>query len=129
MKAIPLISLLLSFICLIESCTVYRSTPVTIEKATSDNTKVKILTKNGITYKLNKIVVKDGQYYGIKYIKGQTITQPLDINNIETIKVKNNRASTFLTVASCVTGVGIIGLIIFASNFGVFDEGDTISLE
>lgn len=117
MKTIKLFSILLSLICLVESCTIYRSTPATIEKAVSDDTKVKIYTKNGSVYKLNKIVLKDGQYYGVKHINGQTITQPLDMNNIEIIKVKNKGTSTFLTIASCITGIVIIGTIIFIATW------------
>ena len=68
---------------LLQSCTVYQKTSVSIEEATNKG-KVKLENNNGLIWKFNKIEQIDSIYYGI--VKGDTLEiTPANITKINPI--------------------------------------------
>lgn len=106
------ILLFISFCLLFESCSIYKKTPITIEEASTGDKSVLIIINDGTKLSLSKIEKIDGKYYGTKQINDQTITLPLNEEEILKIRQKDKRASRFVTIASIVTGVALITTII-----------------
>ena len=67
------ISYLLTFLILLQGCTVYKSSGVSLDEAFQAETKVRVEKKNGEKEKYLQIVVMDdGKYYGKKEVSGKT---------------------------------------------------------
>ena len=111
-----LIGLFFSILILFQGCTVYKST--TIQQAVQTESKVKVRTKNGETFKFSRVGTKDGNYYGVSKTKGETIKISLDENFINTIKEKDKTLSTILTIGIPITIVVLIISSISGSNIG-----------
>ena len=123
-----LVCIILSLTFLVQSCTIYKKAPVSIEAAANSEKKVQIIRNDGSKFSLSKIEKIDGKYYGTKQINGQTITLPLNEEEIQKIRLKDNAATRFVTIASIVTGVAIIATIIFLIDFSNdWDDWDTES--
>jgi len=117
-KQIKSVTLILSMLILLQGCTVYKSASVTLDQASKSEIKVKVETKSGEKLKFKRIGVEDGNYYGVKKVKGNIVKVPLDANYVNNVKLKDKTLSTILTIAfpiAIITG----GLIIFANNFSV----------
>jgi len=89
---------LLSLVLLFQNCTVYRSTPITLDRAIRSESKTKVNFQNGHSIKFLKIDFENGIYYGIKKNNGRIERLPLDEKYISTIKEKNKTLSTIITV-------------------------------
>jgi len=79
---------------------------------------VRLETTSGEKLKFKRIGIDNGEYYGIKKVKGNIVKVPLNSNYIKNVKLKDKTLSTILTIAllvAIITG----GLIIFANNFSV----------
>ena len=64
---IKLVALFFSVLLMLQSCTVYKSAPITLDEASKANNKVRVYNKNGEKLTYSKIVVfNDGHYYGVK---------------------------------------------------------------
>mgnify|MGYP000424233460 CR=1 FL=1 len=71
MLNLKIVALFFSALMFFQSCTVYKSTPVTLEDASKTDLKVKIMNLNGEKDKFSLIkVFDDGKFYGKKKIKG-----------------------------------------------------------
>ena len=105
----------LIFTFLLQSCTVYQKTPVSISEARATNNKV-VITKTDFTkHKFRKIEKIDGQYFGIIKANGNLVNVPLIESDIKSIRPLNKIASTLATVG-IVSGVAIILLGIIGIN-------------
>lgn len=113
---------------LLQSCTVYKKTPVTIEEAAKSNLKVVVERTNKEKLKLKRIENLDGNYLGIKKMNGKTVTIQLDEKDIQSIRVldksKSNVATVFLVLGSAVLITAVIIVATFDSNFGGFGGTD-----
>jgi len=98
-KQIKLIAELFALFVILQSCTVYKSTNVTLDRAVQNQSKVKVVAKNNKIDKFYKVAVEDGHYYGIKRINGKTLKFPLNQEYIQSIKEKDKTTSTILTIA------------------------------
>ena len=83
---------------LLQSCTVYQKTPISISEAASTNEKVVIIKTDDTKHKFRKIEQVDGQYFGILKSNGNLVNVPLIESEIKSIRPLNKRASTFATV-------------------------------
>jgi hypothetical protein len=110
---------LLVFALLLQSCTVYKKTPVSISEAAATNYKVLITKTNDTIVKYKKIELTDGKYYGItKEGKGKIEKTPLNLSEIKTIRVLDKSASTALTVGIlAVPLVVIFSFILFFTTY------------
>lgn len=112
MKTIKAIFAFLSLLFLFESCSIYKKAPITIEEAATGDKSVLIIRNDGTKLSLSKVEKIDGKYYGTKQVNDQTITLPLNEEEIQKIRLKDKRASRFVTIASIVTGVALITTVI-----------------
>ena len=97
-EQIRLITSILAFVILFQGCTVYKSVPVTIDHAAQHELKVKVGKKNGENLKFKRIGLENGNYYGVKKVKGKIIKTPLDKKAVNSIKEKDKIASTLVTI-------------------------------
>jgi len=107
-KHLKVFALFISVLILIQSCTIYKSTSVTLEEASKTNNKVRVEKRNGEKVKYSKIVVlNDGNFYGVKKEKYLFNNILLDQNDIDKIQLKDKTMSTILSIAIPVTIIGI----------------------
>lgn len=99
-------ALFLSIIILLQGCTVYKSTSVSLDQAVKKEQKVKVVTKVKEKLKFKRIGFEEGKYYGVKKVKGEIVKVPLDQNFIDSIREKDKTLSTIATV-----GVSIVSLL------------------
>mgnify|MGYP001553939083 CR=1 FL=1 len=115
MKTIRIYFKISSFILLVltltQSCVVYRQSPVSLEQAVQEETRTRILMKDGKVEKFKRITQEDEQYNGIRMTGKGPVTVPIDINSIDEIRVKNKGASIFVTVLpfAALTALAIAG--------------------
>ena len=116
-KYLKVIAFFLSTLMLIQGCTVYRTTPVTLEEASKSNAKIRVRTVDKKNLKFDKIVISpDNEIYGHSEINKSTIITPIDKDNIEKIQLKDELVSTILTIAVPVTiGIGILVFLLAQS--------------
>lgn len=105
LKVIPLFC---SVLILFQSCTIYKSAPISIEHAVQNENKVKVITKSGEKYKFSRISVEDNKYFGVLKNKGTAFKTILDEKSITTIKEKDKTLSTVLNIGIPVIILGVI---------------------
>lgn len=123
-----IVSIGLVILLLLQSCAVYKKTPVTIEEAAKSNLKVVVERTNKEKLKLKRIENVDGNYLGIKKMNGKTVSIQLYEKDIQSIRVldksKSNVATVFLILGSAVLITAVIIVATFDSNFGGFGGTD-----
>jgi|ETN07SMinimDraft_1059922.scaffolds.fasta_scaffold195882_1 hypothetical protein len=117
MKKFKTIALILSMLILLQGCTAYKSASVSLEQAALAQTKVKLETKSGEKLKFIRIGVENGNYYGVKKVKGDKTlnykTVPLETNYIKSVKLKDETLSTVYTIATTLGLLTIWGMSAF----------------
>ena len=113
-KHLKVVALFFSVLILLQGCTVYKSTPITLEKAVQNESKVRITTNTNKTFVYKKIVVDDGNYYGIEKIKGKKINIPINLDLVKSINEKNKTLSTALSIGIPI--VITVGILFIASD-------------
>ena len=120
---------LLSFLILLQSCTVYHKYTSSVDEAIATNNKIKLYESKD-TYKFLKLVRIDNEVYGVakkrsyasKRLKGQIVDSSyegkynlikLNEENLKDIHLKNIGASTAISI---VIPVVIAGLVVFAAT-------------
>ena len=86
-------------IILLQSCTVYHNSSVSLEEAV-DKGKVKVITNYGSTFEFNKIEQKGSVYYGV----GQNDTIQINSNDLSQIQVADTRKSMDFKNRAFITG-------------------------
>ncbi len=111
------ISYLLTFLILLQGCIVYKSKPVTLEEAVKANTQVKIKTKDNQTIKFKSIAFEEGSFFGVNNFykddpfdvsKKVVIKTPIEVNIVESVKVKNKTMTIILPFATPIILLGIL---------------------
>ncbi len=104
----------LIFTFLLQSCSIYQKTPVSISKAITINKKVLITKTDDTKQKFRKIEQIDGRYFGIIIANGNLVNVPLVESEIKSIRPLDKTASTMATVGivsgSVIILLGIIGI-------------------
>jgi hypothetical protein len=116
------VCIVLIFVFLLQSCTVYKSAAVSIEEAAATNNKVLIIDNNDAKLKYKKIEQIDGIYYGITVKNENTVKAPLTESEIKKIRVLDKTASTWGTIGIVTGTLLAIGIIIVAISLQ--DLGD-----
>lgn len=122
-----LIALLLSITFLLQSCSVYQNKTITIEQAIKTKRKVKVQTNTGLVYKFQKIIEKEGQFYGIVKEKEtwlgfgdhalivsnehEKYEVPIVLHNIKEIHQKNWPISTLINIVSIATIIPFLAIL------------------
>lgn len=102
---------------LLESCTVYKSTPISLDQAVATKRRVKLITTDNQKLHFKQIEKTDSVYYGLKTINGEKVRIALNQNNIKAIKEPNKVTSTILTAGIITTAVAFFAVIIFGETF------------
>lgn len=120
------ICFLLAIALILQSCAVYKKTPVNLNEAATTNRKVLVVKADDTKLKFKKIEQIDGVYYGLIKTKGQIEKIPLTESDLKTIRVLDKTATTIGNVAIVVGSLGVVFLVVAAielSNWGD-DWGD-----
>ena len=123
---------ILSFLILLQSCTVYHKTTSSVDEAIASKNVVKINVPNNDAYKFKNLNVFENEYYGLAKIKSDTYKRLTDRKKIDlddrfryvqlneeelrNIHLKNEGASIAITFAIPVAFLGI-ALGIFALTY------------
>ncbi len=114
---------MLALLLIVQSCVVYKKTPVSLEQAKIANQKTLVTTVDKVKYKFNRILLIDGMYYG-EIKKGNKYEMVLlnetDIKNIRPI---DKTASTLGNIAIIVGTVGTVILIVALIELSQWDLG------
>ena len=103
---LKIVAFLISSMVLLQGCTVYKSTTVTLDEASKSQTKAKVVTTDNETLWFKRIDLIDGKYIGVRNKVSKLEDMVLDKNNINSIKVQNKTVSTILNVVIPVVAVG-----------------------
>ncbi|SHM08802.1 hypothetical protein [Flavobacterium xinjiangense] len=120
------ICFLLIIALILQSCAVYKKTPVTLNEAANVDRKILVVKTDNTKLKFKKIEKIDGVYYGLIKTKGQIEKIPLTESDLKTIRVLDKTATTIGNVAIVVGSLGVVFLVVAAielSNLGD-DWGD-----
>ena len=113
MKAtnIKWIAIALSALLVFQSCSVYKSSPISLSEAVEFNAKVKVKSTEGVNHVLDRIKFTDGKYLGEMQNKGRKVIVPLNEDNVESIRPKNKTLSTVINIGVPVLLIGVIFII------------------
>lgn len=126
-----LLTKLLILILLFQSCSIYRSKPVSIDRAVEFNKKVKLKTENNRVFKFKSLEKEGSVLYGIawpyskaakfmaeniveKNYKGRFVKIGIAENSIKEIKLKNYTLSAIVPIVIGVVTVFVAGVIVLA---------------
>ncbi len=116
-KRLKPIALILTALLLFQSCVVYHKTPTTIQQASQEQIRTKIIKTNGEISKYKYITSEDGIFYGVKLKSGEWSKTPLDQKEIARVLTKNISTSKTLTiVVLSLVGLYIVGAVIYVSG-------------
>lgn len=125
MEAIPkrlkTIAFFLTALLLFQSCVVYHKTPTTLESASQERIRTKVINTHGETAKYKYITYEDGHFYGVNKDfdeRGKLVKTPLSEQELEKILIKNKSASTWVTVGVIAVPVIAIVLLIGLASAG-----------
>jgi hypothetical protein len=99
---------------------VYHKTPTTLEQASKERIKTKIINANGATLKYQYIEYKDGIFYGVNHKSGTPVRVPLKEEDV-TVLLKDQTATTWTSLAIIGGSVFIffIGSRLYIDNNGL----------
>lgn len=112
-KILPIV---FAVIILLQGCTVYKKSSVTLQEAAKDQIKTKVETKNGNLF-FKYITYENNLYYGVNRSKGELEKIRLDSEYIKNIHLKNKKASVLVSIIIPV-GV-IIGAILMLGSIAL----------
>lgn len=116
-KQIRITALALALVILIHGCSIYKSTPVSLEQAAKEEIDAKVYIKSGENFKLKRIVLEDGKYYGVKKENGDIIKIPLNEQFIEKVKLEDKSWSSVVTIGlSIISLLGILMVVVLISG-------------
>ncbi len=121
-KQIKNISLVLVVLMLFQSCKVYHGDSVTLEQAVKEGKETKIVTSHNETLKFRSVVSEDGNFFGVKKIKGESIKTPIDVIKVKKVKILDKSSSTIATV---LISAIVFGGVVFISTFDFPPYGPT----
>ncbi|HCE54861.1 MAG: hypothetical protein ACYCZ2_16450 [Lutibacter sp.] len=127
-KHLRLISLLLAFTFLQQSCSVYHSSTASIDEAIQSNVKIKLASETEDNYEFQELQRENGNIYGITkwksvtadLLSAQIVEDTKDQKNVKillrndqlnNIHLQNKTMSTLATIGIPLVVVGIIVII------------------
>ena len=139
---LKLISLLLSFTFILQSCKVYQSKTVTVDEAVQSKNRVKIISNRNETYKFKVLQKENDQLFGVTKKNSSTaknltfqkfentgnsknVKFLLPYSIVKEIHLQNKTLSTIITIAIpvviVVTTIYIIGSSLNSIDYGNWD--------
>jgi PBP1b-binding outer membrane lipoprotein LpoB len=114
-KWFKIIALFFTALILLQGCVAYQNTSVSLEQAVQEQKPAKVNTIPNETYYFNQIGFEDGQFYGLKKVKGETVKIPIDNNEVYKVFLHSKSKSTWTTIA--IIAVPVITLAILAATW------------
>jgi hypothetical protein len=111
--------LFFSVLILLQGCTVYKSKNVPLEEAYLYKDRVKLETKNNESLKYLKITKMNQEYFGVKKVRGDLINVPLQKEEIESIKIKDQTLSATLSILSFLGWLFVVAVVGVAIGGGI----------
>lgn len=108
---------------ILQSCSVYKKTPVTLDEAVTADRKVLVVKVDNTKLKFIRIEQTDGIYYGRIKTRGGIEKIPLTENDLKTIRVLDKTATTIGNVAIVVGSLGIVLLVVAAIELASLGDG------
>ena len=105
--------LLTGLICF-QSCTIYRSTGVSIDEAVKSGDKVKVVTSHNKTIRFKYITEENGNYFGIQKLKGEYVKIPVNPDRTQLIRPINKTVSFIASVGGPLLIIGGVLLADFS---------------
>lgn len=106
------ISGLLVVLVFMQSCVMYHPTAYTLDQAVQSKTNSKITDLEGQPHFYKYITQESGLYYGLKRKSGEYIQHPINPESIDRVYVKNQSASTWVTIGLIVVPVAAVVIYI-----------------
>ena len=103
---LKIVAFLISSMILIQGCSVYKSTTVTLDQAYKSQTKVKVLTTDDETLMFKRIDFIDGKYYGVSEKVSQLEDRLIDESSINSIRILDKTTSIILNIGIPIIIVG-----------------------
>ncbi|MEW5676940.1 hypothetical protein ABGT15_11565 [Flavobacterium enshiense] len=110
-------SIFLTLLILLQSCTVYQRTPISIDEAVAYNRSVKVITVTDRKLKFKRIEKTDSVYYGLQKSGGKIQKIALNPNNIKAIKKPDRVTSTLITTTSITASVLFLTYLLLQDSF------------
>ena len=104
----------LSLTFFIQSCSIYKTSPVTLNEAFTQERKTKIELNSGEKIILEKIEFTNNVYYGYAIIRNQTIRIPLNESEIKNIHVLDKSSTRVVNTIITTTSLGLLILFVYA---------------
>ena len=111
-KWLKTIALFFTALILLQGCVAYQNTAVSLEQAVQEQKPAKVNTIPNETPYFKQIGFEDGQFYGLKKVKGETVRIPIDNNEVNKVFLHSKRKSTWTTIAVIAVPVIIIAYIL-----------------
>jgi hypothetical protein len=116
------ISTILVLMLMLQSCTVYQKTAITLDEAAASSRKTLITKTDGAKLKVKRVEQIDGTFYGIAKVEGKTEKIILVENDIKTVRVLNKTATTFgnigIVAGSTIVIFTIVAILAIGAAFG-----------
>lgn len=123
----PFLAVVLAVCLLLQSCSIYRKTPISLEEAATSGTPVKIRRQDGRPLRFMVVEQRGDRYFGIPNSPKKS-QMPIDTVGISGVYPKNIKASRRVTTAVGVLAAGGIAfgfMVAMLSQIGesVLEEG------
>lgn len=117
---------LLVILLVLQSCSVYKKTPVTLAEAATADRKVLVIKSDNTKLKFTRIEQIEGSYYGRVKTRSGIDKIPLTESDLKTIRVLDKTATTVGNVAIVVGSLGVVLLVVAAVELSTLgdDWGD-----
>lgn len=113
-KCLKPISLLLTFVVILQGCTIYKQQNITLESAAIQGAKVKVVTKDNKTQKYLYITSVNDEYFGVIKGKDGLLKIPLQQENIKNINIKNKAASLAVNILASFGILSAVTILVVA---------------
>jgi len=92
------IAFFLSCLIILQGCTVYKGTNLTLDDAVRSDGKVKVITNYDTKLKYKRVEMENNTFYGVKKVKGEEVKDKLYKEDLKTVKIKDKTLSTIGTI-------------------------------
>jgi hypothetical protein len=103
---------MLSLFFILQACKGYKD-PISLEAAQRDRLDyVKVTLNNGDERVFELIEYRDGSYYGVTKEDGEQVRIELDQNEVQEVKQKDKKSSSFVRIMGVLVGIGGVALLV-----------------
>ena len=108
---------LLAVMLVLQSCSIYQKTPVSLNEAAAAQTRVLVTRTNEQKVRFKRIEQIDGSYFGRKNVKGENVKIPLTESDIKSVRVLDKSKTALANVGICVVSLLVVAVVILAISY------------